>query len=57
MNVSRVPPTTPGSDSGQVTFQKLDQELAYRSDEACNSPRSIFSSELYSGNVMNGRKL
>src|SRR6185312_3522124 len=57
MKVSRVPPTTPGKESGQVTFQKLIHELAYRSPDAASRLRSIFSSEVYSGNVMNGRKL
>src|SRR6478736_1930816 len=57
MKVSSVPPTTPGRDSGQVIFQKLIHELAYRSPEAASRLRSIFSSEVYRGSVMNGRKL
>src|SRR3954447_12966929 len=57
MNVSRVPATTPGSESGQVILRKVVHAEAYRSAPASSSRRSIFSRLAYSGSVMNGRKL
>ena len=57
MNVSRVPETTPGSDSGQVTLKKPTTGLAYRSLDASISRGSILSMLAKSGSTMNGRKL
>jgi hypothetical protein len=57
MKVSSVPETTPGIDSGKVTLRKVVHGLAYRSPAASCSRPSIRSSDVYSGRIMNGRKL
>ena len=57
MKVSSVPATTPGSDSGKVTLRKTVAGVAYRSRAASCSDGSTRSRELYSGRIMNGRKL
>ena len=57
MNVSSVPDTTPGSDSGQVTLKNPTTGLPYRSLDASISRGSILSIEANSGSTMNGRKL
>ena len=57
MNVSSVPATRPGMDSGSVILRKAVNGAAYRSAPASISRGSTFSSDAYKGSTMNGRKL
>ena len=57
MNVSSVPATTPGSESGSVTRRNVLKLFAYRSCAASISRLSICSSDTYSGSAMKGKKL
>ncbi|BDB96528.1 hypothetical protein HYD_6610 [Candidatus Hydrogenosomobacter endosymbioticus] len=55
INTRLAPATSPGSDIGTVILQKTDVGLQPRSKAASRRDRSIFSSDTYAGNIMNGR--
>ena len=57
MNVSSVPATTPGIDSGQVTLRNVVNGDAYRSAPASSIRASSRSRAAKIGSTMNGRKL